>query len=122
MFPVFLTSTSLIITIEFVVGGASTGVGLITVWNHRVSQAQVRTSSIVPVTGIPACLSRVVKHQDVHHLVKIVLDCGPIFTRCFVGFFYTFELPVCPIQEVLILGQGHWTGYTGVGDNCSVTA
>ena len=60
------------------------------------------------------------EHQNIHHMIKITLQGCPIFTRCFVCLLNALQLPVRPVEEVLVLGQGHRARQVVLGYYCSV--
>lgn len=106
LFPLFLvcfremqlTTTSPVVSIKRVVGRTSTNKT-----SHWHSQAEVGAVPIAGSTLIPACLSRGVKDEDVHHIIQMALNDGAVLATSFVGTLNAASAPVCPVDVILVL-------------------
>lgn len=73
--------------------------------SHGDCQAQVRAVAIAGGTLVPACLPGGVEDQDVHHVIQVALDDGPVLPTGLVGSLDAAPAPVCPVNVILVLGQ-----------------
>lgn len=93
-----LTTTSPVVSIERVVGRASTHIT-----SNWHSQAEVGAVPIAGSTFIPPCLPRGVKDEDVHHIIQMALNDGAVLATSFVGTFNAASAPVRPVDVILVL-------------------
>lgn len=79
-------------------------------------EAEVGAVSVGGGAGVPAGLSGGVEDQDVHHVVQVALDQGPVLTARLVGPLDAAVAPVRPVDVVLVLGESEGVGEV-IGDH-----
>lgn len=84
-------------------------------------EAQVGAVAVGGGTGVPAGLPGRVEHQDVHHVVQVSLDQGPVLAACLVGPLNAAVAPVRPVDVVLVLGEAERVRQV-VGNHLSLLA
>lgn len=93
-----LTTTSPVVSIQRVVGRASTN--KTSNW-HR--QAEVGAVPIAGSTLIPPRLPRGMKDEDVHHIIQMALNDGAVLATSLVGTLNAASAPVGPVDVILVL-------------------